>query len=307
MKKMIPVVVVGLLVLCGLEAVAAPFHQEHSNITSWKVLPQGPQSYADELDQAQELYNWFGPIGPGPLWGFKNYIIAQSFIPTKNLLTKIDLMLGKNTTTTHDISIAIRDDLNGSNLVSATLPASDIITGNFSWEEIDITDLFVTPGDTYYIVSWTTNVTDNWYVWGLYMNGTIYSNGTIYYTINDGGTWTEEPGGDLTFRTYGTDTTTLDLTITGGFGITIKTKNTGAINATNVITHVEIKGGIFGLINHTEELTLPSLASNDSSPFTYRPLGLGPITVNVTASADNAVPVTKSATGFILLFFVIIK
>lgn len=307
MKKLIPLVVVGLLVLCGLEAVAVPFHMEDSDVQTWKVLSQNSLSYTDNLDQAQELYNWFGPIGSGPLWGFSNYILAQSFTPTKNMLTKIELMLARNATTTQDITIAIRDDLNGSDLASVSLPATEFTTENFSWEEIDITDIIVTPGDTYYIVSSTANVTDNWYIWGLYMNGTIYPNGTIYYSIDDETTWDEEPGGDMTFRTYGTDATALNLTITGGIGVSINTNNVGDFNATNVKVHAEITGGIFGLINVSEDLELSTLVINGTLPFKYFTLGLGPITVNVTARADNAVPVTKTAEGFILLFFVIIK
>lgn len=308
MKKCISIVVIGLLVLCGLEAVAAPFNVEHSDIHSWKVFPQGPLSCADELDQAQELYNWFGPIGPGPLWGFQNYILAQSFTPTKNMLTKIDLMLGRNTTTTHDISIAIRDDLNGSDLALVTLPASDVTTTNFSWEEIDITDIMVTPGDTYYIVTWTANVTDNWYLWGLYMNGTIYPNGTIYYTVDDGATWDEESGGDMTFRTYGTDATSLNITISGGIGVAITIKNEGDVNATNVETQIKIIGGIFNGINITRnDPSVSPLPPGLTSKIKVFPLGFGPISLNVTASAENALPVTKTAEGFILLFFVIIK
>lgn len=309
MKNFFPLVVVGLLVLCGLEAVAFPLHMAKSDIQTWKEIPQAPHSCSDGLDQAQELMNFFGPIGPGPLWNFYNYILAQSFTPTKNLLTKIELMIGKNTTTTSDITVAIRDDLNGSDLVSISLAASEITTTNFSWEEFDIPDLIVTPGDTYYIVSSTVNMTDNWYVWGLYMNSTIYQNGTIYYTIDDEATWIEieAPGGDMTFRTYGTDATALNLTITGGIGVTVTTENVGEINAGNVKTEITIKGGILGLINISVEDTTSSLAPTDLM-VTKKPLiGLGPITVIATTRADNAVEVTKSKDGLILLFFVIIK
>jgi hypothetical protein len=307
MKKFIPLVVVGLLVLCGLQAVALPFNMAGTNVQKWKETPQETLCNVDELDQSQELYNFFGPVGSGPLWSFSNYILAQSFTPTKNLLTRIELYIGKNSTTTFDYTVAIRDDLNGSDLASVSLSAAEITTENFSWEEFDIPDLMVTPGDTYYIVSSTANVTENWYYWGLYMNGTVYPNGTIYYTINDEVNWTEEPGGDMSFKTYGTDATALGVEITGVIGVTVNTKNVGVIDATNVKTHVVITGGIFGLINISVDDNTSTLVPGDLSPFKIQPLGLGPITINVTARADNAAEVTKSVDALILLIFVIMK
>lgn len=305
MKKLIPLVVVGLVVLCGLEAVASPLDLAESDVTAWNVLGQEPLCL-DDLDQSQELMNWIGPVGSGPLWSFANYILAQSFTPTKNLLTRIEIMVGKNSTTTHDFTLAIRDDLNGSDLATLSLPASAFVTENFSWVEFDISDLMVTPGDTYYIVASTVNVTDNWYIWALYMNGSSYLNGTIYYSVDDEANWVEEPGGDMTFRTYGTDATMLNLTITGGFGVTVNTKNVGEINAVNVQTIVKIQGGILGLLNVTVEDNSTSLLPADVLITKKQPIGLGPVSIIVTTKADNAPEVTKMADGLILLFFVIL-
>jgi hypothetical protein len=261
----------------------------------------------DELDQSQELYNFFGPVGSGPLWNFSNYILAQSFTPTKNILTRIELYIGKNSTTTFDYTVAIRDDLNGSDLASVNLSAAEITTANFSWEEFDIPDIMVTPGDTYYIVSSTADATDNSYYWGLYMNGTVYPNGTIYYTINDEVNWTEEPGGDMSFKTYGTDATALGVEITGGIGVSVSTKNIGDINANNVTIHLTITGGILGLINISLDDNTSTLIPSDTVITKKLPLGLGPITIIVTARAENAVEVSKNVSALILFFFVILK
>lgn len=307
MKKLIPIVVIGLVVLCGLQAVALPLDLAKTNFNKWKVLTQEPSFYTDELDQAQELMNWIGPVGSGPLWSFTNFIIAQSFTPTKNLLTRIEIMVGKNSTTTHDFTLAIRDDLEGSDLTTLSLPASAIVTENFSWVEFDISDLMVTPGDTYYIVASTVNVTDNWYIWALYMNGSSYPNGTIYYSVDDEASWEEEPSADMTFRTYGTDATMLNLTITGGIGVSVNAKNVGGIDAVNVMTTVTIQGGIFGLINTTVDGNISLLMPTETQTVKGMPLGLGPLSVVATTRADNAVEVTKTVDGFILLFFVIIK
>lgn len=307
MKKIMALVIVGLVSFCGLQAAAIPFNFDTTNIQTWQNLPQESLFYPDDLDQSQELMNWFGPIGPGPLWGFANYILAQSFTPTKNLLTKIELMVGRNSTTTYDITVAIRDDLNGSDLSSKSLPSSEIIVENFSWAEFDIPDLMVTPGDTYYIVVSTVNVTDNWYVWGFYTNGSIYPNGTVYYSIDDEATWEEEPGGDTTFRTYGTDATLLNLSITGGIGVSVSAKNDGLINADNVKTEISIQGGILGLINISAEDNTSLLLPTESLVTKTQPLGLGPMTIVATTRADNAEEVTKNQDALILLFFVIIR
>ncbi|MBN1861511.1 MAG: hypothetical protein JW840_08640 [Candidatus Thermoplasmatota archaeon] len=307
MKKLIPIVIVGLVVLCGLQAVAAPLDLAESKLNTWKILQQEQSFFPDDLDQSQELMNWIGPVGSGPLWGYANYIIAQSFTPTKNLLTRVEIMVGKNATTTYDITLTIRDDLHGADLATLSLPASAIVTENFSWTEFDVSDLVVTPGATYYIVASTANVTENWYIWALYMNGSSYMNGTIYYSVDDEVTWTEEPGGDLTFRTYGSDATMLNLTIAGGLGVSVNAKNVGGINAVNVVTTVTIQGGIFGLINATVDGNISLLMPAELQTVKGMPLGLGPLSVVATTRADNAEEVTKTADGFILLFFVIIK
>jgi hypothetical protein len=225
------------------------------------------------------------------------------------MLTRVELMIGKESTTTYDLTVGIRDDLNGSDITSVSLPASGI-EGNLTWVEFDFPDLTVTPGNTYYIVSSTVNVTDNVYRCGLGRPG-YYYNGTFYESVDEGTTWTPYQSGisDMTFNTYGIDTTAtnLSLTITGGIGVTINTKNVGDFDATNVKTHVTITGGIFGRINISKDVESATLTIADVLPFKTQPLGLGPITIIATTRADNAAQVTKTAEGFILLFFVIIK
>jgi hypothetical protein len=110
-------------------------------------------------------------------------------------------------------------------------------------------------------------------------------------------------------NTYGrnVNTTNLTLTITGGKGVAVNTKNIGELNATNVITNATITGGFFGNIKLSGGVVKTFLAHNVVVTFHILPLGLGPITINATTHANNAAPVTKTAKGFILLFYVIIK
>jgi hypothetical protein len=204
MKKLVPIVLVGMFVLCGLQASANPFAIKNSTQLPWNHLPSISCADRDVLDQSQPTMNFFGPIGSGPLWGFLNYMLAQTFIPTKPVLTRVELMIGKNSTTTYDYTVVIRDSVNGPNLAQVSIPAGQITTENFSWIEFDFPDIAVAPGNTYYLISYTENVIDNWYAWGLNMSD-VYPNGIIYFTTDDGTTWTEEPSGDMTFNTYGRD------------------------------------------------------------------------------------------------------
>lgn len=202
MHKYVPLAVVALLVLCGLEAVAHPFDIEMTHLqleTQNKII--SPLT-ADVLDQQQPAYDFFGPVGPGPLWYFLNYIVAQTFTPTKSVLTRVELLLAKNITTTYDYTVVIRESPNGADLTMVSVPAEQITTDNFSWIEFDFPDIAVAPGNSYYLISYTENVTDNFYGWGLTLTDT-YPNGTVFYTVNDGVNWTEESDGDMTFKTYG--------------------------------------------------------------------------------------------------------
>jgi hypothetical protein len=113
-------------------------------------------------------------------------------------------LVGKNSTTTYDITLAIRDDLLASDLTALSLPAGDIATENFSWAEFDIDDITVIPGNTYYIVCSTNDEPDNWYAWGAKLTD-AYPNGSVWFSLDDGTSFTEDSSADLAFATYGFD------------------------------------------------------------------------------------------------------
>jgi hypothetical protein len=203
MQKILSLLILSILVLINFGTVAFPLNDTNYNI-KWKINSNNQTLFDDEVDQAQPLMDGSEPVGPSPLVsGAPNYILAQSFIPTKNILTKIELMIAKNSTTIYDFTVTIRDNLSGEDLTSTSIPAENVTTENFSWKEFVFPDIHVIPGNTYYIVSSTVNATDNWYSWGLNSNGSTYANGTIYYSIDDEVTWFEEPSSDMTFKTYG--------------------------------------------------------------------------------------------------------
>ncbi len=111
-----------------------------------------------------------------------------------------------------------------------------------------------------------------------------------------------------------TNTTNLTITIFGGLGGGFIIQNVGEFNATDVSFHFNITYKRFnknitmpGVGNH-----FPPLTPGESTKIWILldfliSFGWGPINIEVTATADNALPVTKTAEGKILLFFVIIK
>jgi len=306
MKKIVPILILGMLVIGGLEAVAVPFHDSQNIVQTWKVQPPKALSAGDELDQSQLLMNWFGPVGRSSAWANLYYVVAQSFTPTKDLLTRVQILIARNNSTTHDFTLALHDNLTHASLASVNVPASQVLVANFSWVEFDFPKTLVTAGKLYYLVASTVNATENWYAWGIQM-ANVYPNGSAFWTTNNGVNWNEEPDIDAAFMTYGTQATTLNLTIKGGIGVHVITKNAGSFNATNVKTQATITGGILKLVNISQSVELGLLGSSEVLSLDAVPLGLGSLTITATTQADNAVSVTKSAHGIILLVFVIIQ
>jgi hypothetical protein len=80
----------------------------------------------------------------------------------------------------------------------------------------------------------------------------------------------------------------LNIGVHGGIGVNFSISNIGIFNATNVSGEVSIKGGILGLINLSESYSVDNLAVNESILKTLYPLGFGPITIEIYATASDA-------------------
>ena len=149
MKKIIPVLIVGILVLSGIGAVAI-------------IKDKTPiEPLLDELDQSQEVMteNALAPVGQVPTPDPINVQVAQSFIPTKEILTRAELFIGANSTASHPYYLAIREELTGDDLTLTDVGPCVPPVEEFGWVEFDFDDVMITPGQTYYIVSYTENVT----------------------------------------------------------------------------------------------------------------------------------------------------
>ncbi len=331
MKKILSLAVIGILALSGFGAVGFAGNVEENNIQI--IEDEGNTSfiYEDELDQEQLDQNYAIPVGTFQIEDVAiNIQVAQSFIPTKEILTRVELYVGKNSTASYPYALAIREELTEENIVETSLNPEEFVTENFSWVEFDFEDIWVTVGQTYYIVCYTENVTDNFYAWAANNDSESYPHGCAWVSIDDGDTWGNDSysadqdswnpqGGvaplgrddntsDLCFKTYGLETTELDIEITStGFGLNAVITNIGDAVAWEVECTITAQGGILGLINMTVTNTAPELAANDSITVSLGPMfGLGPVKITITAKALNAPEVSGSLDGFLFIIFFMI-
>jgi hypothetical protein len=324
------VMIVGTMLLCTTLFASTTIGEKKPTICG-----KGTTMYLDELDQNQSAYieGLMMPIGRIV---FEETIImvqvAQSFIPTKELLTRVELYAAKNVTASSPLVVGIRDNLTHGNLVEISIPPGAFNTGNFSWVECNFNDIWVTPGKTYYIVTKTKNVTDNLYVWAANNNSNAYPNGCAWVSIDNGSSWNEsvtqnqelqskmdvqypapldrdDTGGDMCFRTYGLREATLAITTGGTFlKPSFLVKNAGNITAFDLKWKMTITGGILNLINKTTNGTQVELVANDTIPIpTVSVFGLGPLLITVTVSAVNAQEVILTKHAVIILFFIILR
>ena len=157
---------------------------------------KGFASYTDDfLDQYQILWN----VGVSP---FPPNLLAQSFKPSENILTRVELLTTKTGTPSGDLVVSIRSSLNGTNLTSISVPAEEIPTDK-QWVEFNFLDIMVNIGHTYYII-WSPPSTGTNYVWWGYDNSLFdsYPNGEAWFCQN--GEWVTEGfiAKDWCFKTY---------------------------------------------------------------------------------------------------------
>jgi hypothetical protein len=325
MKKIWTILVFGIFALSILAPVtmSAEKYNEEATISG---------KLQDEIDQSQTEWteNLSIPVGRLPFGLNHSIWVAQSFIPTKDVLTRIELFIGKNSTATYPFILGIRDNLTHNDLVNTTVDPEEIPTEELDWIEIDFNNLWVQPGTTYYIVCHTENITDNWYAWGGNNISTSYPNGCAWFSIDDGDTWGNESAThttpitrknqqimpldngnitwDMCFITYGIDGTELEVEIQGGLPFaTIVIRNVGNISAYDVEWNITIRGGILGLLNKSIVGSFAELPPDDEIRIPLTLLGLGKIEINIQVSAMNVPPWEYTLEGFLILFFLMIQ
>jgi hypothetical protein len=156
------------------------------------------------LDQYMDQTNNYGWYVLEDQW------IAQGFKPTLDTLTRVDLYYFRSGNPSDDIKIivSIRDDLYGSDIVSATVNAGQIPHQGI-WIKVDLQDIPVVPEQKYYIVCKATGGDwNNVYCWYCDFNNP-YTRGDAWGSPDQGFTWwlmdnpPETPQTDCCFKTYG--------------------------------------------------------------------------------------------------------
>jgi hypothetical protein len=329
MKKIISIGIISL-VLFGMFGASCVLGEKARTFPESGMIDLN----SDELDQSQTVFTNGTelPVGRAPIPGFTiTVLVAQSFVPTKEVLTRVELLVEKNATTTYPFSVGIRDNLTHTNLVETNVGPGNIVTGTLTWVEFNFEDLWVNPGDTYYIVGATKNATDNYYGWAGNNHSDSYLNGVAYLSIDNGSSWHQSLSAmqqnmnpsphnvrplnadngtiDMCFKTYGLKKTILNLTVTSTFlRPTIAIKNTGEATAQNITWQVSVRGGIFNKINNTFNGTQTELIPADEILVRFGMIiGFGPIVVTMSASALNGKEVTITINGFVFLFFIILQ
>jgi hypothetical protein len=242
MKRIFSILVGGIFILSGFGASVGSVFNINETIELGQKLTSSATIH-DELDQSQTIINenMIIPIGHIHIPGNPISVqVAQSFIPTKEILTRVELFIGKNATVTYPLSISIREELIYEDLTALDVDPSVVPTEYGDWVEINFDDIVVTTGLTYYIVAITENVTDNIYGWGGYNLSESYPDGCMWYSIDDGDTWTNESASsnpssvesfsnqyprpifeenktwDMCFKTYGFDNLPPDAPVISG-------------------------------------------------------------------------------------------
>jgi hypothetical protein len=157
---------------------------------------------ADELDQSQTEINGYSRL-------IRNLSIgAQSFKPSLNILTRLEVLVWKAFVPNCYLTITVRDDLNGNILTTAMVHSTTISPQGPQWVMFDCPDIPLIPEETYYIqLNATMDPLDGDFAWMMsYYNN--YSRGQNYGSSDGGLNWHYSITGDgeivdYSFKTYG--------------------------------------------------------------------------------------------------------
>jgi len=131
---------------------------------------------------------------------------AQSFTPTVDTLTRVEIHLRKFGTPTFDLKVEIRENSPTGTLIDTVVFTPAEVASNWGWLNIDFDNIVVTPGKQYFVklLPPSSNPGNSFgYEWG-YAFGDKYPGGSFWFTRDGGGLWRDLPSMyEFAFRTYG--------------------------------------------------------------------------------------------------------
>jgi len=197
--KIIAIIIMTLLIATALSAIGVTI----KTIGNENSTPLSNGS----VDQEQTTSDGWGEGLHPP------FVIAQSFKPAMENLTAVQLWFFKhlNPPAGVEITVSIRDSLNGSDLTAKTINADNVgIKKSGTWVFFNFEDITVIPEETYYIVcSGSKGDANGCYCWYFDLNDK-YSRGEAWYSNDSGVSWItleeayypELPEPDFCFKTY---------------------------------------------------------------------------------------------------------
>jgi len=152
--------------------------------------------FNDDVDQNQTDQDSLGIVCSWYIW-------AQSFVPSKEMLTGVQLLLQRHGFIRSDLKVSIKNDLYGEDLTTLSIPYDNVPkvkfpyylwSSNFDWISFDFPDISVSPGETYYITLYTDRglgvrlASLSSYGWGNSHNPDSYLNGESWFSNVQGNT-----------------------------------------------------------------------------------------------------------------------
>jgi hypothetical protein len=299
-KHNITVILIGLLLLSAIGATAQiPIIQKSIDTNPIKPTPE-LTNLADELiDQAQLDYDSDLSFGAVLKEYQLNQSIAQSFIPQTQVLTRIQIYLSRNITSTYPCTLTLVRNLTDDPLATVTiLPENINIFNNYSWIEFDFDDIEITANITHHLILTSENITDNLYFCGANTSN-AYENGTAHIRSSEIDAWEPLINTDLCFMIYGYYLPDMEIGFVGGFGLTVCFTNYGLGDAHNLNYDIIIKGGFYNMIDIDEHGAYGTIPAGGEETVEIPIFGLG--WVNITAKLNDQY---EYGQGIVLLIFI---
>jgi len=159
-------------------------------------------STSEQLDQS----NSYSPNAYNALWN--NQYIGQSFVPSSTgWCTQVEMMIYKIGNPAVNLELRIYATSNGlptgAALASKTVTPGDVGSTSGIWRTFTFSSpATLSSGTTYAVCAWSTSTNiNNAYGWEASVSNTGYAAGTLVYSTNQGGSWSNA-GYDNPFKTY---------------------------------------------------------------------------------------------------------
>jgi hypothetical protein len=199
--KTMSIGIIGIFLMTVLSHGIGAIDTDNEELDQNNMLVTSSTNSTELIDQSNGGAGCGGCEGASSLIISKGFNIAQSFIPSYSILSKATIIISKtgNPPVNMKLIFSIRESLYGDDLVSVEMDA------NSGFMVFDFEDIDVIPGDTYYMICQTNEVSSssNGYSWYNTLED-HYTKGCTWISQNSGG-WNENEEMDMFFETYWRD------------------------------------------------------------------------------------------------------